>query len=592
MSQLVISNESKVPTEQQEITPGLLATPHILLLLLTVISIFVAGPSGNFPTNDDWLYGGSVRSLVENNVLKIHGSSNAFDFIPIYLAASLCKLTGFSYEVLRWTTIAFHLLGISGLYLALRELKTKPYDAAIISSVYAFNPLILNLSLSFMTDIPSLSLCNWSLYFAVAGLQRKKLNHWFLSVLFLTAAMSVRQSALVLLPAIFFAGILKQNSNKDRLLFLTSFSIPALAYACLQQWLVNASTNISLNSAISHLLSHSLGNFCSNGSLLNPTAKIMCYLGLFMLPLSLPLFFGACFRFKNHPTRLSISIILAMVLIAFPLVQAQYNGAYMPYSMNMFMPPIVGAYCLVGGVHFWQSEQLKNFTYVADLAAILTTATVIMSMLISQSNNQHWKNNLTSFYEKLLSSFSFNVFMSTLLASVGAGLLMQLRVTNFDRYYLIALAPFLLSLTPLWNALRPQRLRILALSLSFAVGVYGTIAAADVMNFHRAQWQAIRNLEESGVAPSHIDGGPCYTIPLGGNQFLSIFNSGLRWPENFRGSTKERQDLRWWPVLHDDYVVSASIEKSYHSIDEIKFWSPMFWKARSIYILKSDETTN
>ncbi|MBX9690070.1 MAG: glycosyltransferase family 39 protein [Candidatus Obscuribacterales bacterium] len=553
--------------------------PLFSLLLLSLLALFLAGPSGNFPINDDRLYAYGVKSIVDTGVFSIQGS-NAFDFIPIQAGALVCKLTGFSYEPLRYLTIAFHLFGILGLYLALRELKTRKLDSALLASVYAFNPFLISLSLSFMTDVPAMALNNWSIYFAIKGMQRKRLLPFIFSLCFLTAAMSVRQTSLVLLPALVLALFVSLIDLKDRALFLVSLSIPGLAYFSLQRWLLDAVGFAGGYWAFSDLLMSALRSL-SPLCLMDTVAKGLCYLGLFVLPLALTLLIAA-FSSKLSRLSLSISAILTLVLVAAPLAYDQLHGAFMPYSLNLFLPPILGAYCLIGGTATWTAEHLKSFTYFCDFAALAAAFSIFLSYLAKETRPASVSPS-QSFDLKI-----FRVYSFVLLGTVVLGLVLQLAASNLDRYYLIALSPLIIALTPLWNLLSAGRFRLLAALSSMLIAVYAVLAAADIMNFTRAQWQFVRELEAAGVNRKHIDGGANYPADYVEPLFTLTFKQGVGWPERLRGRSQSR-NLRWWPVLRDDYVVATIKIDNYHVIGERRFFSPLRWKNKTMYILEADD---
>jgi 4-amino-4-deoxy-L-arabinose transferase-like glycosyltransferase len=559
-------------------------TALIAVLLLTIVALYVAGPGGNFPTNDDGLYADGVRSLVDTGVFSIINSV-AYDFIPIMCGAAICKSFGFSYETLRLTTMSFHLLGICGIYFALRELQTKSIDAALISTVYALNPFTINLSLSFMTDIPALAFTNWSLFLTIAAIRRKQFRFWLLAILFLTASMSVRQSALVFMPSIVICGMLVLKDNRDRYLFAGTLLIPALAYICLQKWLLDASTVPVLYGTYAGGIQDSLLSlFSSPFRIVKTAVQGACYLGLFLMPVTVTLAVRCVLCIEDRKRSIMIALLVALGFVVVPLIYLQIRGAYMPYSQNLFAPPVIGCYNLIGGKHLLSSNYLKILSYLADFAAALVSFSVVFYLIQPVGSPQLDKRS------KAKENIE-HVFFATILFCTAAFLLIQFQVNNLDRYYVIALGPMLIILTPLWNHFEPKKLRILTIILTALMGLYSTLAAADFMNFSRAQWLAIIKLESSGVSPREIDGGANYTLQVGGQCLYAACKAQrggtFGWPENTRGCN-ERSVLRWWPILRDDYIIAAETVQGYHIISQVAYWSPIYWMHRSIFTLKSN----
>ena len=139
---------------------------HLLLIALSyVILILLVNPAGDFPVNDDWAYARSVLSLVEDGEFHLL-DWGAMTLITQVLWGSLwIKLFGFSFEVLRFSTIFLGFIALAGCYFIILCLGKKTWIATTGTLVLMVNPLFLVLSNSFMTDVPFLALSTWSAYF-------------------------------------------------------------------------------------------------------------------------------------------------------------------------------------------------------------------------------------------------------------------------------------------------------------------------------------------------------------------------------------------------------------------------------------------
>jgi hypothetical protein len=539
------------------------------------MSWLVAGPHGNFPNNDDWIYAGGVKSIVTTGRFQIPGS-NAFNFIPIHLAAMLCTMVGFSYPALRCVSIFFHILGVAGLYLSLRECRVSSGNAGILSSIYAFSPFLLNLSLSFMTDVPALAMCNWTIYFVLAAINRKSLRLFLVSMLALTAAMAIRQTSLVLLPPVLIAALLSLTQNRQRLLFLTSLMLPAVSFVLLQRWLADSSTTAAQgNSQYSQLLISAFSTITPL-NLAETFSKAACYVGLFLLPITIPLFFALPFK-KGGKLPLLLSSIFSTVLLA-TLINVQRLGSIMPYFLNLFFPPILGCYGLVGGVSVWKTVHVEKLTYFCDAMAVCWLFTLVFSVCGIKPD--------TTDQEELLLVSRRKIAIILILFCTAAGTYLQLLTSAFDRYLLAVLAPCIITLGPLWQRVCTIKLQVVSTVLSIAVAAYGVIAAMDVMNFSRSQLSAITFLEQRGISADRIDAGPAYTIPLGGAEFSKAFKQGIGWPESMRGKYSPGS-IRWWPVISDEFIIASVTLEGYEVVRSFTYWSPLSWKNKTVYVLKS-----
>lgn len=561
------------PKEKGEADRRKVPAPFLVMLLATIFFWLLASPFGNFSTNDDWLFAAAVQSLVEKNSLLIPGS-NAFNFIPIYMGAAVCKLVGFSHETLRFVTVSFHLLGVLGLYQTVRKLGCDSMSSATLSSTYALNPLLFNLSASFMTDVPALALSNWALYAVVSGLRDNKFRSFLLAVLFVTLSMSVRQTGLVLIPVILISGAISLKTWQDRGLLVVAQLIPLLSYVCLLSWL---NSHVQIETGYSNYSSLLLKSILSSSviwSFVSVLAGATAYFALFLFPISVPLFAA---QFHRKPNKLFLlSTLVAVLVSSVPLVQKYMHHEFMPYAANLFCPPFVGTYCLVGAPMTWNVSNLSQFTLGCILIAFITMAVLVYSTLLSRTHTNSQSNRIFAF---------------TLLSCIFVGIGLQVSTMNLDRYYLIGVGPLLCCLGLVWSACKPAKSLIcVAIVLNVALGLYATLACADYFSFMRAQHQAIAFLEEHKVDKMRYDAGPVHAF-LNGGERIYVTCKPQGWPTKMRGKDS-RHYLRWWPVLGEDFIVSTSnFLYNYHAVKQIKYWSSLSFRNRSIFVLQADATT-
>jgi hypothetical protein len=131
-----------------------LNAPLAPLLGLALLLLLVP-PAGNFPVNDDWNHAGAVRALVEDGRLEIGPTTSATLVLQALWGAGFARLFGFSFETLRLATLVLAALALVGFALLLSELFGAR-RAVLGALLLLFNPLFVNLSYSFMTDVPFL----------------------------------------------------------------------------------------------------------------------------------------------------------------------------------------------------------------------------------------------------------------------------------------------------------------------------------------------------------------------------------------------------------------------------------------------------
>ena len=137
------------------------------LALLMLAVTFLAYSPASVPLIDDWTYAWSVRHFLQTGTLRILEWSTHYPLAQILWGALCSELFGFSFAVLRLSTLLLAWAGLVAFYLTLRELEIRPLPAGLGTIVLLCNPVLFMLSHSFMTDVPFVSVMNGALLFYV-----------------------------------------------------------------------------------------------------------------------------------------------------------------------------------------------------------------------------------------------------------------------------------------------------------------------------------------------------------------------------------------------------------------------------------------
>ena len=128
------------------------------LAALMLITVALVPPRGDFPLNDDWIYAKTVEGILETGTYEANPYGDPTLIAQAYWGALFCDLFGYSYPVLRVSTLVLCLLGAWAAAHCARACGL-PYGAALLSGgIFIANPFVLNLSYTFMTDVPFLAL--------------------------------------------------------------------------------------------------------------------------------------------------------------------------------------------------------------------------------------------------------------------------------------------------------------------------------------------------------------------------------------------------------------------------------------------------
>src|SRR5437762_11189228 len=113
--------------------------PALLFLLATWIAAWLlVGPRANVPVIDDWVYPWSVEHLLDTGRLQVLDTSAFYPITQILWDALFARLAGFSFVVLRSSTVVLAVFGCWAVYLTLRELDCRRSMALLGALALAF----------------------------------------------------------------------------------------------------------------------------------------------------------------------------------------------------------------------------------------------------------------------------------------------------------------------------------------------------------------------------------------------------------------------------------------------------------------------
>ncbi|HEY9296528.1 MAG TPA: glycosyltransferase family 39 protein, partial [Phormidium sp.] len=186
----------------------------VSILLVTIVwmaMLVLINPIGNFPLNDDWAYGWTVKMLLETGEYQLSDWTATNLLSQVVWGAIFCLPFGFSFTVLRVSTLVLGLLGVLASYGLLRELTGNFQLALLGASVIALNPVYFSSSNSFNSDVPSFSFAILSLYFIVRGLRLNSNLEVLAGILISFIAILNRQSSIVITASFGLAYLAKKG---------------------------------------------------------------------------------------------------------------------------------------------------------------------------------------------------------------------------------------------------------------------------------------------------------------------------------------------------------------------------------------------
>jgi hypothetical protein len=193
----------------------------------------VVGPLRDVPVIDDWTYAWSVEHLLQTGEVRIAEISAVYPVLQILWGTAAAWVFGFSFGVLRLSTVAVAVLGCWALYRTLQELSCGPAWSLIGALALAVHPVYFALAFTFMTDVPMLALSLVSILFAVQAFERQQPQRLWISMAFAVAAFLIRATA-VITPAAVLLLIPWRRPDRLRWMMPIAVALASIAIA----WLV------------------------------------------------------------------------------------------------------------------------------------------------------------------------------------------------------------------------------------------------------------------------------------------------------------------------------------------------------------------
>lgn len=465
------------------------------LLLLWLLIIFIINPIGDFPLNDDWCYGKSVKTLYENNYLKLYNWGEMTLVAHVYFGYVFTELFGFSFTSLRVSTLFMGYATILGIYELLKLVNVKRKLRLLATTLCIVNPIFLALSFSFMTDVPFYAITVWILYFFVKALQTNRWKYIIIGILLSYWAFLIRQLAWVF-PVVWLVTFLltKKWNTKTLikacvpLLAMLVFSI-VFSYIMEHYGLLQERYNSKFKLLINRLKNFNFSTFRLG---IEYFLVSLTYLGFLLAPFVL--FFRNKFRFKRKK----------IVVFVFTLCVTLYlfkTGKTLPYLDNIWINFGIGPTMMYD---FYDNVKLTPSYRPPLLFWQIVTALGVFSgvYVVFQLHRTivlFTKNRTVSSVNVLLVLF-FGIYLAPFLI-VGV----------YDRYLLPLFPVVLILLANKEKMILKKIPTVFASIFIILLGYFSICATHDYLSWNRVRWQIVNELLKKDIPKNQIQAGGEYT---------------------------------------------------------------------------------
>jgi len=493
--------------------------------------------------DDAWAYALMAKYTLATGKYHIHPFTVVNLPVQIYIAVALSKLFGYSLILLRCITLAFLFLSLGCFYLILRESGHDRRLAELMTLVFLACPLVLILSLAFMTDIQFLGWSLLALLLYLRGIRQQSVRLMFFGSLAAACAIGTRQFGVVLLLGLAACWCFSPRARRPSLRLIASAGIIPLLAGMAQIYMGSRHPDGTQNAVMVEMHAfYASPIFAIAKELFWRSCIIFQYVGIGLLPLA-PFVFGLRSsslkkRFGGLP--MWAIGLLTCAAICFALSLGSFRSARPPARHSGLWTPL--------GLYWALPVNLPPIPLVAwffDISGIIGAGA--MAILFAGELKSVARSRTLS-PETLL-----------LLGTVLGFVTMDILFSRLNDTYIIDLLPFVLLLIADVLRHHPSTARLLRASAVTSVVLIITLAFWLRAEYAReeAGWKSAEVLNQSGVQPIDIYG------PLQWSMYHGTFDEWV-------GSGTKLGFDDWWDQRRE--------QKQYRIWNEPVAVAPAGWK--------------
>src|ERR1051325_5986179 len=527
--------------------------PLAIIVGFFLLSCLLVSPLKNAPVIDDWTYAWSVENFIKTHHLAVLDWSAHYPIFQTLWGGLFSLVFGFSFGVLRISTVVLAAAGCAALYLTFRELEIERWPSLVGALILAVNPIFFVLSFSFMTDVPFLSLMNIAAFFFVAGIKRDRASLLWVGGRCGVAGYLGRQIGLVIPLALLPCRVQRRGGwpgiLKRALPMLGSLAVVGLLWRWEVKTFGRTSVMKEKMEALDYLFPIGFGHF------IKESIEDLALNAFWVSPILL-----AAISIKRKWWPL---LIIAMALVSVAVMHFGFKQIIYPLeSEGTWNVDELGS--ARGLMHGENWARTHVHALIAVLRWLMIAAWGVLLAGLVTWGIKHRKQMIAISWIHDFSRHPAMVLMTMALLNL---ILIDKLWFFYDRYYIVLLPAVIylsLKVAAQWGFSR-----VIALSGTLILALVSIAGTADMLRFDQAAWDTYYELRAAGVPASDIDAG--YAI----NGWMLYAH-----PENLSAGSDPKEDVPF--ITGDDDLLykistSASNDADYETVKEkpirMPFWS-------------------
>jgi 4-amino-4-deoxy-L-arabinose transferase-like glycosyltransferase len=550
--------------------------PCIVILVVYVICIIAANPSGEFPLNDDWSYTRTAFGLSAGNGLKIDPWSAPSLVGQAAYGGLLTKIFAQRFIVLRVSTLVLSFCTLLLLWGILRRTGCRRNLASVLLLAWAFNPIQFSLSFTYMTEIPFIFFVALAVYLYALHLDTGKPLILLLSSAALGYAFLIRQTALLFVMALLCSLLLDARKviwTRIRQTALTAF-VAGLFVAGHFIWSHSGAGTTEALQRKFDLLNH-----LSARQLIGNSYGVLFYLAFMLMPVLIFLFAYMRRGIQGSSSMLRVGIpALGCAIAAVGIwwfhagykpaeyLPASSYHARMPFLLNLLYDTGLGPLTL--DPDYFAPPSMPTYPAVwYGITAMVAAGSVVLLALGLLGLIGMFKDKPA---EKFRPVLIFAAGSSLLLALFEIVFSHLQEGGLFDRHILIVAFPLLILVGRLSKANTHVKGLAAAVAAIVLLGSFAVAATHDYMQWNRIRWEMGRQLLAKGVDPLSI---------VGGFEFNAWNNY-----DTFVARGRTAQVSHWW-YDRRDFIITMMPMDGYLIRQTRSYYSWVHQRSIEIYLI-------
>jgi len=475
--------------------PKSIRTYPFLLTFIWWILVLIINPVGDFPLNDDWSYAINAKELSENNKIYFHDWGAMTLFAHTVWGSLFCKLFGFSFTALRFSTLVLGWVGVLTTFHFFKGAKIEKQTAFWATLLVLFNPMFFCHAYSYMTEVPFYCFLILGAYFFQKNINEGGFQNIALATLFSIIAVLIRQHGVLMPLAFLFIFLIKNKLGlKTIIKSITPFII---TYASMHFFIKWRKANFGLSDTFRTF--DDMVRMIEDGRVMF-TLKydlhgIFNFWGLFLLPILILLI---PFFWKKINRSTQLLSIATTLLLAFPYFKKWNHGFHGNVFYNLGLGPRGGLEYPLDHHPILPEPIWTGIILIAFIGGIL----LLKWLLI------HSTQTLISFFQKKSKPIDWSRAFA-LTAAFGYFLFLLTSEWMFSRYYLMAIPFLIIVLLPKDGFSKIAKgWKIASAVAFFFIFIFSVGATKDYLSWNRARLAATQYLlEEKKIDVVDFNGG-------------------------------------------------------------------------------------